>query len=107
MVKYLQNRIAIYPLSNEILNFRPFSESAVGKIVIETNKYVACYDVMHYLSIICTSDCRARSKLSDKSAKGQGCNVDFMMKKMDDGRRKISVSVTDQDCPLDMIEIAS
>jgi len=65
MVKYLQNKIAVHPLNNEILNFRPFAESAIGKIVIETTKHSVCYNLIHYLSIICTKDCKARSKLGE------------------------------------------
>jgi len=95
MVKYLQNKIAVHPLNNEILNFRPFAESAIGKIVIDTTRHSVCHDLVHYLSIICTKDCRARSRLGEKSNTGSNCNVDFMVKNQENGRMKMSVSVTD------------
>lgn len=39
--------------------------------------------------------------------RGSGCNVDFMIKNLDNGRMRMSISVTDQDSPFDIIQIAS
>lgn len=70
MVRFLRNKATVHPLDSEILNFKPIAQSAVGRIAIETSKHLSCHDLIHYLSIICTSNCRSRSKLSEKSTSG-------------------------------------
>jgi len=73
--------ITICPVSSEILNFRPMMETTVGKIVVMTDKVDECHNLLHYLSVVCTSDCAIRSGLSEKAKDGEACNVDFRVKK--------------------------